>query len=434
MSQHNNPTYNVSVLPSDEQAAAISLVSMATSEPGSIISLESSRQVITPPPIGSQQDVWSCDMYPSQEEVVMATNQIMLSSPRSSAMGMADLSGAVCMVNADSSEGLDSLHFDRSNSLKLRTHLASHDRRTSIEHVNDIIKRGAEALVSPPSARSPVTTEQRSPLSLLCKSPSKNVVKKVIVLQPGDDPEKITADAINEITEKLNMEAAARMAQGRIPEKETVIEITRITAPGDGYMIQDHLQNIQLDTSLPPNSQHSISVSPSDRKHHRRKSPHPKRYMYHSPSPPQGRVPVSTSSNEDCYFQRRPPHCSSHVTASSKLLGRGAAILQAASQINTTKAPQRPAILRPISRQSDSNNLAMHDSSILGQNEATQASILRGRESGNHTSIALDLSQHREVTPRSLSYNHRKFNTSEQSKLPLIVKTEPESECETTGK
>lgn len=160
--------------------------------------------------------------------------------------------------------------------------------------------------------------------------PQANTVKRIILLDPGEDPEKATAKAISDITDSLNQRAAQRLAEGHSPEKETVIEITRIKAPSDGYFSRENILRSQRERLLngPSHIKAAAQKAPASvailqarmgvnangvhtqisgrntstpHQHHRRKSPHSKKQMYSSPAPPSVPKPQPDPS-EGCYF------------------------------------------------------------------------------------------------------------------------------------
>jgi hypothetical protein len=204
-----------------------------------------------------------------------------------------------------------------------------------------------------------------------------NTVKRVILLNPGDDPDKATAKAISDITDSLNKRAAERLAAGKSPEKETVIEITRIKAPYEGYFSRENIQAqrerfasnyIKSASQCAPASvailqnqkggstPSSHTQPPQQHQHHRRKSPHLRKQMYSSSTPPC--VPKQPHDlSEGCYFvssaQTHPSspstpskfktaNFSSDVKSSEARLAPGTAIYAAPSNGGSKK----PAILR----------------------------------------------------------------------------------------
>jgi hypothetical protein len=54
------------------------------------------------------------------------------------------------------------------------------------------------------------------------------IVRKVIIVPPGEDSEDATKRAIEQITTELNRKAEEQLAKGEKPDHETIIEITRI--------------------------------------------------------------------------------------------------------------------------------------------------------------------------------------------------------------
>ena len=210
-------------------------------------------------------------------------------------------------------------------------------------------------------------------VSKLIKRPQANTVKRVIVLNPGEDPETATARAISDIADSLNQKAAERLAQGHTPEKETVIEITRIKAPSEGYFSRENILRSQRERLIagpsqvkaaaqkaPASSailQAKLSHTPLNasytsvhvqgqqqcqqelqqppHQHHRRKSPHPKKHMYTSPTPP--RVPKpprpATDLTDGCYF--------ASTTRIHKTVASNSPALQTTSQQRITLQQQQ---------------------------------------------------------------------------------------------
>lgn len=64
-----------------------------------------------------------------------------------------------------------------------------------------------------------------------CENSDNKQIQQVIVINPGEDADRAMSQAVSDITKRLNSEAAAKVACGLPPEKETVIEITRIANP-----------------------------------------------------------------------------------------------------------------------------------------------------------------------------------------------------------
>lgn len=212
---------------------------------------------------------------------------------------------------------------------------------SSYSNMADVTESNADLLDESGIASSEETC-QASTGSVSEDNSSKKILKRVIILQPDDDADKVTSDVIKQITAMLDDEAAKQIAQGKTPDTETVIEITGIKAQTAKHPTHKRDNDLPVDTS-------PRLMLPQEQKHHRRKSAHSKHYMYHSPSPMQRKnKAASTLTNADCYFQHQLHHCSSYATASSKLLGRGSAIPKSSCTPSTIPRArrQKPAILR----------------------------------------------------------------------------------------
>ena len=72
--------------------------------------------------------------------------------------------------------------------------------------------------------------------------------QRTFYVPPGEDVQKATERVVSQITAELNKQAASQLAQGHTPDKETVIEITRIAAPGEGYFSRENIKKVS-DTS-----------------------------------------------------------------------------------------------------------------------------------------------------------------------------------------
>ncbi len=68
--------------------------------------------------------------------------------------------------------------------------------------------------------------------------------QRTFYVPPGEDVQKATEKVVNQITADLNKQAAEQLANGHTPDKETVIEITRIAAPPQGYFSRDLLRKV----------------------------------------------------------------------------------------------------------------------------------------------------------------------------------------------
>ena len=193
-------------------------------------------------------------------------------------------------------------------------------------------------------SRSPSPKETSDERKMLAR-PQANTVKRVIILQPGEDPDRATAKAISDITDSLNQRAAERLAAGCSPEKETVIEITHIRASADACIAQENhpqppkdslastyikaasqrapasvaiLQSRKGGSSAPPPS--ATPQQPKQHQHHRRKSPHLKRQTYTPSSPPCVPKQQQSDLSEGCYFVSRAHlHSSPQPSPAAKL-------------------------------------------------------------------------------------------------------------------
>lgn len=72
---------------------------------------------------------------------------------------------------------------------------------------------------------------------------SGNMIKKVLVLQPNDDPKAITAKAVDEIMASLNQRAANEIAKSA--QEETIVEIISIKT-GGGQKPQELLKEVVI--------------------------------------------------------------------------------------------------------------------------------------------------------------------------------------------
>ena len=68
--------------------------------------------------------------------------------------------------------------------------------------------------------------------------------QRTFYVPPGEDVQRATERVVSQITAELNKQAASQLAQGHTPDKETVIEITRIAAPGEGYFSRENMQKV----------------------------------------------------------------------------------------------------------------------------------------------------------------------------------------------
>ncbi len=68
--------------------------------------------------------------------------------------------------------------------------------------------------------------------------------QRTFYVPPGEDVQKATEKVIGQITAELNKQAASKLALGHTPDKETVIEITRIAAPTEGYFSRESVQKL----------------------------------------------------------------------------------------------------------------------------------------------------------------------------------------------
>ena len=68
--------------------------------------------------------------------------------------------------------------------------------------------------------------------------------QRTFYVPPGEDVQKATERVVSQITAELNKQAASQLAQGHTPDKETVIEITRIAAPGEGYFSRENIKKV----------------------------------------------------------------------------------------------------------------------------------------------------------------------------------------------
>ena len=68
--------------------------------------------------------------------------------------------------------------------------------------------------------------------------------QRTFYVPPGEDVQKATERVVSQITAELNKQAASQLAQGHTPDKETVIEITRIAAPVEGYFSRENIKKV----------------------------------------------------------------------------------------------------------------------------------------------------------------------------------------------
>ena len=111
------------------------------------------------------------------------------------------------------------------------------------------------------------------------KSTPPKPVQQMIIVKPDEDAEEIMSKTVNNITSKLNEQAAERLAQGYNPDRETVIEITRIATPSDGCFSRDNINSGKksAENSLQKKEVGLDKQELPARSHHPRKSPLHKR-------------------------------------------------------------------------------------------------------------------------------------------------------------
>lgn len=97
------------------------------------------------------------------------------------------------------------------------------------------------------------------------------VVKRVIVLNQGDDVEMLTARAMKEITDSLDRQAAVDLANGLYPQRETVIEITSIKAANRATTDRDGLDRRKQTTKTADSVEFSAKNCASDANVHAEK-------------------------------------------------------------------------------------------------------------------------------------------------------------------
>jgi len=68
------------------------------------------------------------------------------------------------------------------------------------------------------------------------------IEQRIIVVQPGNDPEQEASLVISQIADELNQKAAAAISAGIIPDAETVIEITTMMKSSDHETVTSALQ------------------------------------------------------------------------------------------------------------------------------------------------------------------------------------------------
>ena len=112
--------------------------------------------------------------------------------------------------------------------------------------------------------------------------------QRTFYVPPGEDVQKATERVVSQITAELNKQAASQLAQGHTPDKETVIEITRIAAPGEGYFSRENVKKVSSTSGIKqqlPDSRNlqQLHRSPEKRTHK---------------TPTQGSVPPSNEQGE----------------------------------------------------------------------------------------------------------------------------------------
>lgn len=148
-----------------------------------------------------------------------------------------------------------------------------------------------------------------------------NVLKKLVVIQPDESPRTATAKrelAIRQVTAELNQRAAQRLAEGRTPEKETLIEITQIGHIGDscdGYFSREKLQQQRKNQGQPGIFSH-LKLNPVNRTARRRDS-QGNTQEPHTPSPVQGDLSVESVEMTSPKYPSAMEATSSHVRPNS---------------------------------------------------------------------------------------------------------------------
>lgn len=163
--------------------------------------------------------------------------------------------------------------------------------------------------------RSAVQPAEKNPIQALDLTNSSsllsgNMIKKVLVLQPNDDPKAITAKAVDEIMASLNHRAANEIAKSA--KEETIVEIISIKT-GGGQNPKELLKEVANTHQLPNpkaalKSQEPIILGESFRRELDSPSYHLSYSKFRTPSPVgRGeRLQVGTMDLEnvsaDCYF------------------------------------------------------------------------------------------------------------------------------------
>ena len=107
--------------------------------------------------------------------------------------------------------------------------------------------------------------------------------QRTFYVPPGEDVQKATERVVSQITAELNKQAANQLAHGHTPDKETVIEITRIAAPGEGYFSRENVHKVS--------SASDVKQSTFDNKRIRMSHFTPEKTIYQTP--PQGSAPAA---------------------------------------------------------------------------------------------------------------------------------------------
>ena len=222
-------------------------------------------------------------------------------------------------------------------------------------------------------------------------SATRATIQKTIIVPTGQDVKKATQQAISHITGDLNRKAAAKFARGQCPEQETVIEITQIATPGEGYFSRENLQrrpnqsrvlNYSLrDNRLCFTPPPGIQTPPS--------SPHRER----TPSP----IPMESSM---CINgQRTPEHCK-------------------------VSAPQVKFVTSQTSgfKESHSTELGQSSSVAYIQSDVHASSALGAPPRTSSTSISGPVSLIQSNTPTSCEAGHRNLGTPHSQGLPIVMR------------
>ncbi len=166
-------------------------------------------------------------------------NSLLQSSPRKAAASTGHIPGSVVTPKSvhtkllSSSTRLISTNSFSRCSKKVTDKGITFEIKAESKPKNKRVSDSASVVSSGSASKLPATSFQRT-----------------FYVPPGEDVQKATERVVSQITAELNKQAASQLAQGHTPDKETVIEITRIAAPGEGYFSRENVQKISKE---PPN-------------------------------------------------------------------------------------------------------------------------------------------------------------------------------------